>query len=153
MQDFALEVDKWREGKPIDGLINNAAMGSGSVIKYVADALDRSAEENHLKVSSYTGYNHTTRSLLHQHALEDEAMMRVNSLGPMWVTEALLPFMATKLGEESPKRSVVLFLGSVGGSEIHKGLFFCTHYTSYGDSALLDYFAFKCLIVVSYTTS
>ncbi len=128
IQDFALEVDNWREGKPIDGLINNAAMGSGSVVKYVTDVSERSVEANHLKVSSSSGDESTT-SLLHQHALEDEALMRVNSLGPMWVTEALLPAMARKSGEESPPcRSVVLFLGSVGGSEVHKGLFFCIHY-------------------------
>ncbi len=123
MQNLVLEVDKWREGKPIDGLVNNAAMGSGSVAKYIADVLNRPAEINHLGVSSSSGEENTA-GLMYQHVLEDEALMRVNSLGPKWVTEALLPAMARKSGEESPCRSVVLFLGSVGGSEVHKGYFF-----------------------------
>ncbi len=130
LQNFALEVDKWREGKVVDGLINNAAMGSGSVVQYVAGLLERSAETNHLKVSSSSFRDKNTTTLLYQHALEDEALMRVNSLGPMWLTEALLPAMARKSQEDSlPHRSVILFLGSVGGSEVHKGWRFISLHT------------------------
>ncbi len=142
MQNFALEVDKWREGKSIDGLINNAAIGSGSVTKYVAGILNRTAERNHFEASSSSG-EESTAGLMYQHALEDEALMRVNSLGPKWVTEALLPAMARKLGEESSRRSIVLFVGSVGGSEVHKGLSFCgccKFYSSYNCPAACHQF-------------
>ncbi len=114
-QNLALEVDKWREGKPIDGLINNAALGSGSVGKYIAD---RTAETSSLPGGA------STVVFLPQQELEDETLMRVNALGPKWVTEALLPAMMRKSGEGSSLwRSVVLFVGSVGASEVHKGTF------------------------------
>ena len=46
----------------------------------------------------------------------DEALMRVNGLGPIWVTEALLPmFEHGRAGAADVKRSCVLFVGSVGG--------------------------------------
>ena len=47
-------------------------------------------------------------------AMYDEALMRVNSLGPLWVTTVLLPALTKAPGPDT-RGSVVLFIGSVGG--------------------------------------
>jgi NAD(P)-dependent dehydrogenase (short-subunit alcohol dehydrogenase family) len=94
VQAFAAEVDSWRGGKQVDVLLNNAALGSVTVERYVqADYLGDSKKES-----------------MKRRALEDEALMRVNALGPLWVTEALIDFMGC-----DKDRSAVLFIGSVGG--------------------------------------
>mmetsp|Transcript_10893 Transcript_10893/g.33397 ORF Transcript_10893/g.33397 Transcript_10893/m.33397 type:complete len:291 (-) Transcript_10893:176-1048(-) len=86
VQKFGKEVEEWLNKSQLahlDVLINNAALGSATVRGYCGD-----------NASSF---------------MHDEALMRVNALGPLWVTQTLLPL------RESQERSVVIFVGSVGG--------------------------------------
>ena len=48
-------------------------------------------------------------------AVEDEAMMRVNALGPLWVTQQLEPLLQTAAADGRRKRAVLIVVGSVGG--------------------------------------
>lgn len=82
---FAAEVDRWREGREINTVVNNAALGSATVTSYggLPPPPPRAASGD-----GDDGYAAARRQ-----ADEDMAMMRVNALGPMWVTEALLPMM------------------------------------------------------------
>ncbi len=82
---FAAEVDRWREGREISTVVNNAALGSATVTSYggLPPPPPRAAGSD-----GDDGYAAARRQ-----ADEDMAMMRVNALGPMWVTEALLPMM------------------------------------------------------------
>jgi len=86
-------------------LVNNAALGSTTVVQYVNRQLQGRA-----------------CAPARRRALEDEALMRVNALGPVWITEAMLPFLE---GNQRPpsstpsqrrSHSTVVFMGSVGGS-------------------------------------
>ena len=84
-------------------LVNNAALGSAMVQQYV-DILLRGR----------------TVTPARRRALESEALMRVNALGPLWVTEALQGHMTlhstdVALGSQR-SYSTVMFMGSVGGS-------------------------------------
>eukprot|EP01117_Protostelium_nocturnum_P002865 TRINITY_DN13789_c0_g1_i3.p1 TRINITY_DN13789_c0_g1~~TRINITY_DN13789_c0_g1_i3.p1 ORF type:complete len:368 (-),score=101.65 TRINITY_DN13789_c0_g1_i3:156-1259(-) len=110
----------------VDVLINNAALGSATVIKYV----DRKLSRN----------NSIPLTPLRRRAMEDEALLRVNSLGPLWITDALAEMMRgphyvdptlspdfdhsmrpahsfdrTK-GDLHRDYSTIIFMGSVGGS-------------------------------------
>lgn len=83
---FAEVVKEWLLEATVphmDVLINNAALGSATV-------------------NFYCGKTSTPMQ-------QDEALMRVNALGPLWVTRALLPLRSSEM------RTVVIFLGSVGG--------------------------------------
>ena len=84
---FAAEVDRWREGREIGTVVNNAALGSATVTSYGGLPPPR--------VASAGGGDDGDASYdaARRQADEDMAMMRVNALGPMWVTEALLPMM------------------------------------------------------------
>jgi len=91
----------------VDILINNAALGSATVMKYVQSKLDR---ETWTKLSHFR-----------QKALEDEALMKVNALGPLWITEVVLPFLRSPKQRNgsahySRNYATVVFIGSVGGS-------------------------------------
>ena len=91
-------------GSRLHVLVNNAALGSATVQQYVDIKLQ----------------GQPPCSSLRRRALEDEALMRVNALGPLWVTEALQPMMTAFPSESKMKcarqYSTVLFVGSVGGS-------------------------------------
>ncbi|KAL7751608.1 hypothetical protein RI367_003073 [Sorochytrium milnesiophthora] len=97
---FAAGVRAWLAQSPegtgkLDVLINNAALGSGTVQGYVRS-------------------KGTAPLIEGGHVSEDTALMTVNALGPMWITERLLPMMQPR--SSSTSRSTVIFLGSVGGS-------------------------------------
>jgi NAD(P)-dependent dehydrogenase (short-subunit alcohol dehydrogenase family) len=64
----------------IDVLVNNAALGSTTVDTYT--------QERHL---------------------QDQALMQVNAVGPLWLTNALLPEMLDR------KKGTIIFVSSVGG--------------------------------------
>ena len=83
----------------VDVLVNNAALGSATVQDFV-----RGSDS-----SSLSGENEMDAK--RRQAREDEAMMRVNALGPLWVTQGLMSCMGC-----DGHRSIVLFVGSVGGS-------------------------------------
>lgn len=97
---FAAEVDRWREGREISTVVNNAALGSATVSAY--GGLPPPSPYGAAATGEWAGaegYESARRR-----ADEDMAMMRVNSLGPMWVTEALLPMMMPpKVGGDSDK--------------------------------------------------
>lgn len=67
-----------------DAVIHCAALGTGTVADYVGDRRG-----------------------------QDEALLRVNALGPLWLTQALLPRMLAR------GRGRIVFVGSVGGSVTH----------------------------------
>ena len=99
---FAAEVDQWREGREIGTVVNNAALGSATVSAYggLPPPSPYSSAAVTAEWSCAEDYESARRR-----ADEDMAMMRVNSLGPMWVTEALLPMMMPppKVGGASDK--------------------------------------------------
>ncbi|PRP78453.1 hypothetical protein PROFUN_13686 [Planoprotostelium fungivorum] len=94
----------------VDVLVNNAALGSATVINYVNDKLQKS------------GGDIKTISTLRRKALEDEALMKVNSLGPLWITDVITPLLRGPATSETtptqPVRnySTIIYMGSVGGS-------------------------------------
>lgn len=87
---FAAEVNRWREGREISTVVNNAALGSATVSAYggLPPPPPHDAATSTEAWCGAEDYDAARRR-----ADEDMAMMRVNSLGPMWVTEALLPMM------------------------------------------------------------
>lgn len=87
---FAAEVNRWREGREISTVVNNAALGSATVTAYggLPPPPPCSSAAATGEWPGAEDYESARRR-----ADEDMAMMRVNSLGPMWVTEALLPMM------------------------------------------------------------
>lgn len=139
---FAEEVEIWREGRVLDVVVNNAALGVATVSNY-ASMKPNPQSNNYSADESSKGHNSSSKSSvkttvagdIRRRAEEDVALMRVNALGPMWVTEALLPMMQphakarsvaaekglaqdgakeiVPLNTQGPKR--VLFIGSVGG--------------------------------------
>ena len=88
----------------IDILINNAALGSATVIPYI-----------HSKLNNAQVYWQSL-SPARKRALEDEALMKVNALGPLWLTEGLLPLMKRIDKDSSRDYGTIAFFGSVGGS-------------------------------------
>lgn len=99
---FAAEVDRWREGREIGTVVNNAALGSATVSAYGGLPPPRPSSSGAAANEEWSGAEDYESA--RRRADEDMAMMRVNSLGPMWVTEALLPMMLPlKLGGASDK--------------------------------------------------
>jgi len=92
---FAAEVDRWREGREINTVVNNAALGSATVTSYGGLPPPRAGNGD-----GDSGYDAARRQ-----ADEDMAMMRVNALGPMWVTEALLPMMVPPQAGDGASRN------------------------------------------------
>lgn len=130
---FADTVADWAGDAGVDVLVNNAALGSATVGRYVAAARDSEgrveAAANGDGVAHGIGNgvgngngNGTANGAVKskalpkvlQNAAEDEALMRVNSLGPLWVTEALMP-LVEKAASGRRGRASVIFIGSVGG--------------------------------------
>ncbi|CAM9547875.1 unnamed protein product [Ectocarpus fasciculatus] len=93
---FAAEVDRWRGGREISTVVNNAALGSSTVSNYCglpppAPAPAEAADQDGASGGGSTADDDYEAA--RRRADEDMALMRVNALGPMWVTEALLPMM------------------------------------------------------------
>jgi NAD(P)-dependent dehydrogenase (short-subunit alcohol dehydrogenase family) len=107
IETFTALAKEWlsRTSNPkIDILVNNAALGSATVIPYI-----------HSKLNNAQVYWQSL-STARKRALEDEALMKVNALGPLWLTEGLLPLMK-RMGEETKRDyGTIVFFGSVGGS-------------------------------------
>lgn len=106
---FGERVADWTGDRGVDVLVNNAALGSATVGRYVAAAAEGGGAA--LGVTAREGQ---TLPKALQRAAEDEALMRVNSLGPLWVTEALMPLVEKAAGGRRGRASVI-FIGSVGG--------------------------------------
>jgi NAD(P)-dependent dehydrogenase (short-subunit alcohol dehydrogenase family) len=106
-------------------LVNNAALGSATVRAYldacpspmtspaVAAGVDLVSNGSSSKATAPAGISSSSRK-----AAEDDALMRVNALGPLWVTEALMPLVRSGGGSDAPGDrgyGTVIFIGSVGG--------------------------------------
>lgn len=106
---FAALVKEWAGSAGVHVLVNNAALGSATVKKYV-----EGAGEGFVKTVEDGGDRNATGSVakMVERAKWDEALMRVNALGPLWVTNALMDLI--ERGAESD-RAVIVFIGSVGG--------------------------------------
>ncbi|CAN0228392.1 unnamed protein product [Ectocarpus sp. 6 AP-2014] len=96
---FAAEVDRWRGGREISTVVNNAALGSSTVSNYCGlpppapSSSSRPAADDQNGASGGGSTADDDYEAARRRADEDMALMRVNALGPMWVTEALLPMM------------------------------------------------------------
>lgn len=88
---FAAEVDQWREGRKISTLINNAALGVATVSSY--GGLPHPGSFRPTAAPEGSSGRSQEQDAARRRAEEDVALMRVNALGPLWVTEALLPMM------------------------------------------------------------
>ncbi|HLP88534.1 MAG TPA: SDR family NAD(P)-dependent oxidoreductase [Nostocaceae cyanobacterium] len=88
VQAFQLDLSDWVSlqnllqtlPEPVDILINNAALGSGTVKKRFA-----------------------------QPYLQDQALLQVNAVGSLWLTQEILPMMRKR------KYGKIIFISSVGG--------------------------------------
>eukprot|EP01118_Nematostelium_gracile_P010896 TRINITY_DN3820_c0_g1_i2.p1 TRINITY_DN3820_c0_g1~~TRINITY_DN3820_c0_g1_i2.p1 ORF type:complete len:201 (-),score=25.68 TRINITY_DN3820_c0_g1_i2:436-1038(-) len=67
----------------IDILIHNAALGSSTIVDYVKSKLEQNGQ-----LEAWD-----SMSDFRKNALEDEALMKVNSLGPLWITDSLMPYI------------------------------------------------------------
>lgn len=97
---FAAEVNAWRNGRQLNALINNAALGVATVRNYKGLQQQQSEQQSDKKEDKGNDIDEAYRR-----AEEDMALMRVNALGPMWLTEALLPMM-TPLPRPPPQPQV-----------------------------------------------
>lgn len=130
--NFGTFATEWAGSQGIDVLVNNAALGSATVSRYVAAAhaarTNGSANGHHGEPQEVDAIGATNLLPLTGNgaplppallrAAEDEALMRVNSLGPLWVTDTLMPSIekAARASESGRRaRASVIFIGSVGG--------------------------------------
>lgn len=101
---FAAEVDRWREGRKISTVVNNAALGVATVSSYggLPDPASLRPTTSSAPPAEGGGGRgggaaavgrSQEQDAARRRAEEDMALMRVNALGPLWVTEALLPMM------------------------------------------------------------
>jgi NAD(P)-dependent dehydrogenase (short-subunit alcohol dehydrogenase family) len=126
---FAKVAKAWAGEDGVDVLVNNAALGSATVKGYVSrrSSLRKSASmcsdsddlvENN-NGEHGTGMPSVDKALdaVLQEAAEDEALMCVNALGPLWVTNAIMPLLraATSSATARRRHATVIFIGSVGG--------------------------------------
>jgi NAD(P)-dependent dehydrogenase (short-subunit alcohol dehydrogenase family) len=92
VQTFELDLSNWVSlqnllqilPEPVDILINNAALGSGTVKEFI--------KEPHL---------------------QDQALLQVNAVGSLWLTQAIIPMMQKR------KYGKIIFISSVGGGITH----------------------------------
>lgn len=130
---FSRVVDSWCGAQGVDVLVNNAALGSATVRRYVEGvgggregahengvAHENGIEEYHENgISNKNGK--VEQGVLQDSAMEmmaraanDEALMRVNALGPLWVSNAIMDSIR-RAADRPDGRAVVMFIGSVGG--------------------------------------
>eukprot|EP01119_Soliformovum_irregulare_P010433 TRINITY_DN2564_c0_g1_i1.p1 TRINITY_DN2564_c0_g1~~TRINITY_DN2564_c0_g1_i1.p1 ORF type:complete len:312 (+),score=44.39 TRINITY_DN2564_c0_g1_i1:98-1033(+) len=115
IEAFGDKIKEWLDNsypenagnRRVDILINNAALGSATVVKYVRSKLATEGKlESFLQLSQFR-----------QQAVEDEALMRVNSLGPLWVTDIIFPLLRNQATATMHRNfGSIVFMGSVGGS-------------------------------------
>lgn len=136
VERFGKSVKTWCRGDGVDVLVNNAALGSATVRDYVDSingvqgggtangAIDVSAKKDRDMGANGTcgsaancgSVNGATERNVLRVAAEDVALMQVNALGPLWVTEAIESSLLQAARREGGRgRSSVIFIGSVGG--------------------------------------
>lgn len=132
---FATTAAKWSDDTGIDVLVNNAALGSDTVMQYVED-LDKQCNATAIKNGSANTHstpnnmpsetcpqtncdinNHFSNSVrdVIARARRDESLLKVNALGPLWVTDALTDQLHRAAYATPKSRATVIFIGSVGG--------------------------------------
>jgi NAD(P)-dependent dehydrogenase (short-subunit alcohol dehydrogenase family) len=107
VHQFAKKVNTWLQqekqrfasGK-LDILINNAALGSATVQKYLTKSR---VNLNSCYPASVQKWEAMEQSINTE--LMDLALMRVNALGPLWVSEALIPLMLPPGNSQKPLRN------------------------------------------------
>lgn len=133
VRKFASFANKWAGERGVDVLVNNAALGSATVKLYIqaqktklgayyskaassaSSIVTTECSEDEVVLSDEESDDLEAR----EEAEKDEALFRVNALGPLWVTRAIMPLMSRgvemKNTNPSSGRKVVIFVGSVGG--------------------------------------
>lgn len=91
------------ESRALDLGVPEEVDGFVALLSEVPDALIHCAGLGTGTVEDYTANRHA----------QDDALMRVNALAPLWLTEAILPRMLAR------GRGRIVFVGSVGGSITH----------------------------------
>lgn len=118
---FAAIVANWAKEDGVHVLVNNAALGSATVQRYVDGVGGNSAADGFLKGMEMANGGEKGLELsesvmgMVRRAAHDEALMRVNALGPLWVTDALMDSIKMAASGQGRGRSSIIFIGSVGG--------------------------------------
>lgn len=118
---FAAIVAKWAQEEGVHVLVNNAALGSATVQRYVEGVGGCRATNGFLKDTERADGTEKNTDLsesalgMMRRAAHDEALMRVNALGPLWVTDALMDSIQMAASSQGRGRSSIVFIGSVGG--------------------------------------
>lgn len=105
---FSRTVDHWAGPAGVHVLVNNAALGSATVRQYV----HQQRESPNLSKFATEQLPSSAVDML-QRAQNDLALMRVNALGPLWVTDALSD--SIHRAADNSGRATIIFIGSVGG--------------------------------------
>lgn len=106
--NFSEIAAEWAGSSGVHVLVNNAALGSGTVQKYINEGVEGAKRDGVSRRASLAKI--ATR------AARDEALMRVNALGPLWVTDSVMDLLTTGASDrKGPGKSIVIFIGSVGG--------------------------------------
>lgn len=108
---FADEVGLWCGEHGVDVLINNAAVGTATVVDYVSRTYEQKKSQASVSVSATKPVSLDDHCL--RQAAEDDAMMRVNALGPLWVTRRLNSLV--EMAAKRRQRGIIIFIGSIGG--------------------------------------
>lgn len=150
---FAGAVALWAGPNGVDVLVNNAALGSATVERYLQDnRMDTSGFSNltpptppspttsvpstgddnvspddeheekcnkdvhppHEQLQAKEGRKDSVSEMM-ERASSDEALLKVNALGPLWVTHALTDVLHTAGYKSRDSRALIIFIGSVGG--------------------------------------
>lgn len=122
VQEFGRTVKQWAGDDGVDVLVNNAALGSATVSSYVDSNTDAGAAAgtttNASPSASSSGSTEAlscSMSKVARQAQEDISLMRVNALGPLWVTEAVMGSLRTTASASRRRWTSAIFIGSVGG--------------------------------------
>ncbi|PXF40365.1 Protein FixR [Gracilariopsis chorda] len=105
---FSRTVDDWAGAAGVHILVNNAALGSATVRQYVHQ---KCQSPNFGKLATEQLPSSAVDMLMR--AQNDLALMRVNALGPLWVTDALSD--SIRRAADVSGRATIVFIGSVGG--------------------------------------
>lgn len=133
--NFAGFAARWTGSQGVDVLVNNAALGSATVQKYVEQQCsyqsDNSTTTNPTDFTADSKSNGVYSKAPTQHpdvpvrsesvknvmerAARDEALLKVNALGPLWVTDAMSNLLHCAAYASPTSRAIIIFIGSVGG--------------------------------------
>lgn len=116
---FATTVDRWAGTTGVHVLINNAALGSATVERYVNSCASETLSPS--SISPASSPSHVSSSVspsiaaVLERAAKDEALVKVNALGPLWVTDAIMDVLHRAAYASPISRASIIFISSVGG--------------------------------------